>query len=262
VSVRVDSVRRSARLSSSFYFYMSVVFVLIAFGGFAPTYLIPVVTNQFDGMAILHVHGVLFFAWTLLFALQTRLVERGRVDLHRASGLVGISLATAMVFTGIVLVVRGLNYGIAANNDAGARALSVVPITQISLFAVFFAAAVANLRRSETHKRLMLLATVALLTAPVARIFLLLLVPDSGLPNFAAPVANVELALSAALVAALTVDLLIVVAVVHDWRTRGRPHRVYVIGGTCFFFVQVLRQSLTHTELWRSITDVLVSLGA
>lgn len=80
------TVERSRRPTLSFYSWMSLVFVLIAFGGFARTYAIPVATAQFRGAAILHIHGLLFFGWTILFALQTLFVGRRRVDLHRPRG--------------------------------------------------------------------------------------------------------------------------------------------------------------------------------
>ena len=143
--------------------------------------------------------------------------------------------------------------------------LSIVPLSQISLFAAFFAAAIANIRRPETHKRLlMLLATVNLLTAAIARFFVMLLVPDRrGLPNFAAtPLADASMALIGASIAAGIVDLIVVAALVRDWRVRGRPHRAYVIGLACMILVHVLRPSLAQTGLWRSIVGGLAALAA
>jgi len=86
MSVQIGTAVRSARPAVSAYSWLSVLFVLIAFGGFSRTYLVPVATNQFTCAAILHMHGVLFLAWTILFALQTQFVGRGRIDWHRASG--------------------------------------------------------------------------------------------------------------------------------------------------------------------------------
>ena len=63
-----------------FYLMMAGVFALIAFAGFSRTYLRPVLTNRFNGPAILHVHGILFFGWTILLAWQSGLVRRRRVD--------------------------------------------------------------------------------------------------------------------------------------------------------------------------------------
>lgn len=248
-----------SRSASQFYFAMAMVFMLISFGGFAPSYLVPTATNRFDGPVVFHVHGALFFAWTILLAVQSRLAEKGRTATHRTLGLAGISLATAMFFSGVSLVVRGLDYGIAAGNDTSARTLAVVPLTQITLFAGFVAAAVASIRRPETHKRLMLMATANLLTAAIARVFGALFNPGAR-PNFAAAVPDVELALRGALFAALLVDLLIVVALVRDWRVR-RPHIAYVIGLAVMLLVHALRGPLAHTPPWRSITDVLAALA-
>ena len=263
-STRSDPMPARARETSSFYFYMAIVFVILAFGGFARTYLIPVATNSFAGAAILHVHGILFLAWTILFAVQTRLIGRGRVDLHRNLGLFGISLATGMFFMGFALVVRGLDYGVTTGNPAAAQRLSIVPVSGIVLFAVFFAAAIVNVRQPESHKRFMLLATVNLLTAPIARLFAMLFVRNlSGLPNFAAtPLVNVPRALMAAWIGAASVDLLVIAALVRDWRMRGRPHRVYVIGLAFMLVVHALRPLIAQTEMWRSITAGIAALAA
>lgn len=263
MSVEVGTVTGARRRPTSLYVYLSLIFILLAFGGFARTYLVPVVTDQFDGASILHIHGILFFAWTILFAVQAQLVGSGRVEPHRALGLIGISLATAMVFAAVALIVRGLNYGVATDNFFAASQLAVVPTTSITMFAVLFAAAVANIRRTETHKRLMVLATTTLLTAPMARVFLMFFAPRGDRPNFGATdAALVNTGLIGALVAALIVDLLIVAAIVHDWRTRGRPHRVYVIGGLFIVLVQVLRIPFAKTELWKSIAVGIAALGS
>lgn len=244
-----------------FYLMMAGVFALIAFAGFTRTYLRPVLTNRFDGPAILHVHGILFFGWTILLTWQSGLVRRRRIEAHRAWGMAGVSLATAMVFTAIVLVVRTLAFSVAVGTLDRTRVLAVVPLTQIALFAAFVAAAVAAVRRPETHRRLMVLATANLLPAAVARLFgVVLAPPNSGRPSFAL-VANENLAFTVGLAAALVVDLLIVVAIVRDWRTRGRPHAAYVIGLACMLLVQVLRKPFAHTALWHWITGGLLALA-
>jgi hypothetical protein len=142
VAIRADTVLRPVR-APSFHFYVALLFVAIAFGGFARTYLVPVATGRFEGAAILHLHGLLFFAWTVLFTVQSWLVEQRRLEWHRA-----------------------LDYGAATGNDAAARALAIVPTSQILLFAAFVAAGLANVRKPETHKRLMLIATASCCPRP------------------------------------------------------------------------------------------------
>ena len=85
-----------------------------------------------------------------------------------------------------------------------------------------FALAIAAIRKPETHKRLMLLAGISLLDAAVARWFLTFLAPPGPLGPPPVPVT---------IPPALVAYLLLVVAMIFDWRTRGRPHPVYVYGG-------------------------------
>jgi hypothetical protein len=241
-----------------FYFGLSLVFALVAFGGFTPSYVAPP-AGQFP--PIVHLHAVLFFAWTILLIAQARLAQSS-LQTHRALGLAGISLATAMVFTALAVIVRGLGASVEAGTEAGSRTLSIVPVFAITSFAVFFALAVANVRRPESHKRFVVLATVALLPAAMARVlFRLFAPPDAALLGMAAPVADVSTMLNLIIVPALLADALLIAAIVYDWRTRGRPHRVYVIGGLCLVGSQLLRPAIAPTAAWQAVTSTLLSFG-
>src|SRR5579859_2473438 len=79
----------SARRSEGreFYLWMAGAFLLIAFGGFLPTYWMPVAAGTFHRPPIVHIHGLLFFAWTCFFFAQTALVAAGRTPDHRTWGL-------------------------------------------------------------------------------------------------------------------------------------------------------------------------------
>jgi hypothetical protein len=244
-----------------FYLGLSLVFAAIAFVGFAPTYVLPVVAGRAEIPAAVHVHGLFFFAWTVLLVVQARLA-RSTPATHRALGLVGISLATAMFFMGIALVVRGLILGIEAGNGENTRALAIVPVFGITTFAVFFALAVANVRRPEVHKRLIVLATVSLLSAPFARMLRLLFAANAmERPEFNTFVGDIGFALNAIIVPALLADSLLIGALVYDWRTRGRPHKVYVLGGLCILGAQALRPLIARTDAWHAVTDFLVALA-
>jgi hypothetical protein len=206
-------------------------------------------------------HAVLFFAWTILLIVQARLA-RSSPQTHRAIGLAGISLATAMVFTGLAVIVRGLGISVETDTEESTRILSVVPIFAITTFAVFFALAVANVRRPESHKRFVVLATIALLPAAMARVlFRLFAPPDAALLGMAAPVADVATMLNLIVVPAFLADALLIAAIVYDWRTRGRPHRIYVIGGVCLVGSQLLRPVIAQTAAWEAVTSTLLALG-
>jgi hypothetical protein len=56
-------------------------------------------------------------------------------------------------------------------------------------------------------------------------------------------------------------DLLIVAAMIHDRRTRGRVHRAYWIAGAVVLAVQVLRVPLGTTSGWQSVVSWLLLLA-
>lgn len=78
--------------TARFHFRMAMVFVVIAFGGFTPTYWAAVASGTFAAPPIVHVRGALLFSWTLLYLIQTALVASGRTTRHQALGLFGIAL--------------------------------------------------------------------------------------------------------------------------------------------------------------------------
>ena len=235
-----------------FYVWMAGIFVLIAFAGFIPTYWARLAAGTFKGAPILHIHGMLFFSWTLFFLAQTTLVATGRTYRHRNWGMAGISLATAMGFTVALAVVNSIKVAETIGMGDMARRFSVVSLSGLVIFAIFLALAIANHHRAEIHKRFMLLSMIPLMHAAMARLFMLAFAPpDSKGPP---PV-------FVAIPPGLFVDLLIVAAMVHDWRTRGRPHRVYVIGGGILLAVQLLSLPISATPEWMAIAKWVQSLA-
>lgn len=235
-----------------FYFYMALACMAVAFIGFAPTYWLPMARRSIAAPPIIHFHGLLFFAWTLYFAFQSWLAASGRVVRHRAIGMIGISLATAMTIFGFLAAVDAMKRSAAIGQTDAGIAFAVVPLSGILFFAVVFALAIGAIRRPETHKRLMLLAGISLLDAAVARWFLTFLAP----PGPAGP-PPVPVTIPPAFVA----YLLLVVAIVHDWRTNGRPHPVYVYGGAALIAVKLLNWPISMTPLWHSLAGGILAMA-
>ena len=243
-------------LVSKFYVTMAALFAAIAFGGFFGTYWLQVGRGTFTGSPMVHLHGMLFFAWTVFFLSQAQLVANRRLRSHRAWGMLGISLATAMLFTGLAVAIEGLQTRIAAGYGDMARAFLIVPVSAILLFAAFVAAAIANLRRPEWHKRFMLVATTALLQAAVARFFFLAITGGGpGMRPGLAPPAPVTASLGPAFVVAL----LIVAAMVHDRRSSGRIHAAYWWGFAVTVGVDLLRVVFANTATWYRFADFLLA---
>lgn len=250
------SAPRVRPLVGRFYITMAAICVAIAFGGFFSTYWLQVGRGTFTGSGLLHLHGLLFSLWTLFFLSQARLVANRNLKSHRAWGMLGISLATAMLFTGIAVVIHGLHERIAAGFDAPARAFAIVPVSGILTFAGFVIAALLNLRRPEWHKRFMLLATVAILQAAVARFFFL--AATGGGPGLR-PGLGAPMPIEQSIPAGILIGLLVVAAMVHDWRTHGRVHPAYLWGFGVMVTVQVLRPVVGYSDAWYRVTDLLLA---
>ena len=232
---------------SYFYVWAALTCVVVAFLGFTPTYFRPLAQGSFSARPIVHIHGMVFFSWTLFFTYQAWLVANGRTMRHRDAGLIGISLATAMTFLGLMVAVASATRAGALGFLTEAKRFMVVPVSGIIVFAVLFAFAIANAKNREVHKRLMLVATASILDAAVARWFMTFLAPPLAPGDFPVPPVNVALA------PALLVDLIIIAGIIHDWRTRGRPHPAYLIAGSAVLAGQLLRAPVSTTPVWDGI---------
>jgi hypothetical protein len=247
VSLRVNS--NADRL----YVYLAYACAAIAFAGFAPTYWAPIATRTFNGPPILHLHGLLFSAWMVFFIVQTTLVANGRLQRHRALGVLGVSLATAMLFVGILVALHSIRLGIALGLEARNRAFSIVPITIVAFFACTVAVAIANVSRPEVHKRLMVVATVSLLPPAIARLIAL----GAGVPF--SPGHPPPLVFS--LLPSFVSDLPLVAAMVWEWRRHRRVDRTYLVAGAFLLALQTIRVPLGTSRLWFEVTDGLLALA-
>ncbi len=247
--VASDSVRSEA---PRFYVGIAIVSTLIAFVGFFPTYWLQLANGTFVGAPIRHIHGALFFTWYLFFLSQTIFVASHRVTTHRAWGMAGISLATAMAISMLLVIIDGIQAAELLGIGDAVRRFSILPFSTFVLFTAFLTLAIVNVRKPDLHKRFMVLASVPLLQAAMARIFLTLLAPPGqiGPPPMVVTVAP-----------GAVVDLLLVAAMVYDKRTRGRIHPVYLIGVPLVVLKQLLVVPLSESQAWLELVTRLEALA-
>ena len=55
--------------------------------------------------------------------------------------------------------------------------------------------------------------------------------------------------------------LLLVVAIVHDWRSRGRPHKVYVIGGITLVAIKLVNWPISTSPAWHALAGGVRALA-
>jgi hypothetical protein len=172
----------------------------------------------------------------LLFLVQTTLVARWRIAAHRRLGIAGAFLAAAMIVSGTLAAIATARRG-AAPGGGDPLAFLIIPLFDMILFAGFLATALALRGDPERHKRLMVMAYVSIMVAAVGR-----------LPGL--------LALGPPAFFGLTL-IFVAAAAIHDLRSRGRVHPVYVWGGAILIASVPLRLALSTTMAWRSVAEML-----
>ncbi len=266
VAETIAAPRAAAAGRTQFYLWMAVAMAATAFLGFAPTFWAPLAQGVPEKIGVLAVHGMLFFGWSLFVVYQAWLAGSGRVLRHRDVGMIGVSLATAMVIFGVLAAINASVRADAANAGAAGEAFMAVPLSAMFMFAVLFTAAVANARRPEWHKRLILAATAVLLEAPIARPFIVYVAMGGhpppfhgtvGLAGFGGPPPPVAGVLPPALIALG----FIVVGMVRDWRALGKVHPAYLWAGGFALVTLLLRGAISDTPVWHAFARSLISLA-
>ena len=202
------SVRRapgnSARWHQRLFFTgMPIAMTVAVFVGFAPTYYSKTAYGTPVLKPLYHLHGLLFSLWMAFLVAQPALVAARRINVHRRLGTVGGVLAAVMVLTALVVAVESGRRG-AAPPGVPPLSFLAVPLATVIVFPALIGAALAFRRQPEMHKRLMLIGTLELLPAGIAR--------WPGLAT-GGPLAYFGFT-----------DLFLVAIVLFDLTTRGRPH--------------------------------------
>lgn len=237
-------VSQPGRYDRAFYSGMAIAMALAVFIGFARTYYL---SSYFGTNAtltggpvstVVHLHAALFTAWVLLFLVQTSLVATHRVAVHRRLGVAVAGLAALMVVAGTVIALATARRG---GGPPGIEPLAflVIPLGDMAVFSVLVTAALWLRRNKEAHKRLMLMAYLAILVAAVARLPGVLSLGPLGFFG-------------------LTFVPALVVAMIYDRVTRGRVHPAYLWGGALLILSVPLRLMLSTTSAWHRLAETLV----
>ena len=238
-STPLDAWRRDRRFFSG----MAIAALITVLAGFAPTYYLKAVTGKptISGLAVLspllHVHGVVFTAWIVLFVVQTRLVAARRVPLHRRLGVAGGVLAALMIVVGFLAAVDSARRGATPPGGPPPLVFLAIPMADLVIFSTLVGAGLWFRRRPDVHRRLMLTSTIAILTAAIAR-----------LPGVIAGGPLVYFALT---------DLFVIVCLVYDRLTRGRVHPAFWWGGGLLLASQVGRLASAGTPAWLGVATWL-----
>jgi len=221
-----------------FYTGMMLAMALTAFAGFAPSFYLR--SASYAGPPLtpfVMFHGVVMTVWMLGSILQASLIASRNTQLHRTLGWLFAALAVLIVVTGPQVGIGTIRRG-AVPPGLTPEQFFVLPMAGALMFAIFVGAGVLLRRNAQAHKRLMLLATISILDAAIAR-----------MPGMfeAGPIAFFA-----------ATDAFIVAGVVYDLLSRGRVHPVWIYGGIAIVASQAGRLVLSATEVWATFVRYLV----
>ena len=227
------------RFDHVFFSGMALLLLATVFVGFARTYYLAGVFHAPLPSFIIHLHGAAFSCWILLLVTQTSLVSAGRVGVHRRLGIAGFFLACLMVFLGVLAATDSLvRHGGPPGRDV--QAFYIVPLTDMVIFATLIFFAFRARSNPATHKRLILIATIGLTIAAIARWPMVHRVPGR---------------------AALISYVFLLMLVAYDlWSTR-KVRRATLWAGAFLIFVQQIRPFLGHTAAWHAFGGWVQALG-
>lgn len=212
---------------SRFFVWIGVSGILVALVGFTKTFFIPLFSGAFAAPLLIYVHGALLFGWVFFFAIQSILVHRRDVRLHRTLGWVGAGLVSGVIASTLgVGILASQRTAAGGDVELASRELLVI-FMEMTVFFALVASALIFRRRPDVHRRLMLLALIASLGPAWFRF-----------RHYFPPVDNPVFFYSL-----LLADSLVVIAAVFDIVRERRVHWVYSFVGSgmvCAHLVEVL----------------------
>jgi hypothetical protein len=226
IDQKIQHIGKDRRL----YTWAAIGIALIVLTGFARTYYLKGLFGTPALPGLVHVHGLVMTLWVALFVTQVWLVAGRRTGIHRRLGAIGGVLAGLVLVVGVTTAIAAARRGVPP--DPPPLVFMAVPLGDMLMFAILVGTGLFFRRRSEIHKRLMLLSCGVFLTAAIARIPLKFIETGGPLIYFG-----------------LT-DLCLLACVAFDTVKHRRLHPAFGWGVLLLIASQPLRLMLAGTDAW------------
>lgn len=224
----------------AFFAGMAILLCIIVVIGFSPTYFGAGLFKARLPSPILHVHGAIFTLWMILYLAQSALISARRVAWHRSLGAIAFCLPPIMIVIGVIAALDALRRKVTIGPLDPAVSLAI-PLLGITCFTVVIFASWRARRKPDSHKRLILLATVGLIEAALGRF----------------PWAQMGLAPAQGAVTGLGILVLLVVA--YDLFALRRIHRSTMWAAPLTFVMGAFAVPIGMTSAWHGFASFLAS---
>jgi hypothetical protein len=218
-----------------FFVLFSLALVTLVVTAFRRTLFATIALHTFVEPWFVYVHGALLLSWFGLLIIQSAFAASGYVSIHRRVGLYGMLVVPLIGLSTIQVVV------FAARRDASDGSANE-PITNlfgelldVALFMGLAATAFILRRHPQTHKRLVLIATLVVIGAAVGRIPMLGEYPNT-----------------------VTFALLATVAA-RDIIKRRSLHAATLCGGLALITASLIETPIGQTTAWHQLARWILS---
>ena len=224
-------------------FFSSMIVLLWAsvLFGFAKTYFLAGMVRAPLPDALIHIHGAAFTLWMVLLVVQETLIAGKKVRWHKTLGLAGFGLAIAMVVLGLLTATDALRRG-HAPPGLTAKTFYIVPMSGIAIFAVLVYLAYKERFKPGAHKRLILIATIGISNAAVARW----------------PIAVYA---TNPLAATLTMAAFLLLVVAYDLLSLHRVHKTTLWASLLVMVVILVRIPIGFSHPWQAFATHMLGNG-
>jgi hypothetical protein len=237
--------RRAPRDNHFFLLYVALIWLGLVMG-FTPGIVQHFEKHRPPFALLVHLHAAAFVGWLLLLTVQIALIGAREINVHRRVGILGAGIALSMLILGpaTALYVHRANFGLP---NQGNPALLSVQLGDIVAFAGLIIPALLLRAQSAVHKRLILLATLAISDAGFNR-----WLGDSIEAQFGHGFYGLLAQFF------LTTDILILGMGCYDLWTRQRLLPAYLYGAAWIAFVQGGAIYLLREPAWKPLALRLI----
>lgn len=221
-------------------FILLLVAVLI--GGFSKSYFFNF-SKTFPWQ--IHLHVLSMVVWCVLLIVQTFLVKKNNVTLHRKLGKFSAVLVAIIVVTFLNVIRWSVLNGLAhSQHPDRVLGFMIVPLTDVFLFVLFYLLSYYYRKNSQWHRNFVIAATLALLPASIVRVQIFWL-------SF---LQNVDPLVTGMVVTDFTLLCLMV------WeKIKSRSLIPYTIAFLTFVGIQLTRSQMQVMEVWQHVARVLIN---
>lgn len=225
----------------TFFTAIAVLGIIAILVGFLKTFILPIISGTKTWPLAIYVHASFVFGWVLVFLTQSLLIQNKKYKTHiiigRWGAFIALGAAISIIPAALYQVERELKEGL------GQTAISPIvgSLASATMFLTLVTLGVVYRKKSQIHKRLMLLATILLIWPAWFRwrhYFPSVERPDIWF-------------------AAVLADSLFIVAFIWDWLKNKRIHPVLLSGGLFIIAENVMEILLFDSSGWRILANAV-----